>query len=426
MRRENVIIIGAGPAGVAAAIMLGRSAVVLERQRDIGGLSGSFEIDGAVFDIGGHSFHTPRPEVRDLVFGSLEMYEQKREARCFSHGSMISYPFQKNFAELDAPAVVEECARGLRDADGGNGAANFEEFLGRRFGPGIANNFLLPYNRKLWGRDLTRISAEWVGERVAAPQGVRESFTVSGGQRKPLQDDTVVAYPARGGFGEITRALASKVQKLELGIQVKRVDPLRRELVTQSGETYKWRWLISTTPIHELLAITDGAPPEIREEASRLEYISLLLVNMVIGHPVDTQIQRIYSAEPDIPAHKIVINHNSSDYLRSRPRHGITGEVSHLPEKALERGAVEARFLESLLRLRLIKSIEEVVSVSVIGVKYAYPVPTIDRDAAAGRIKDWLEARGIYTAGRFGEWAYINSDEAIYRGLTLGRRLAGK
>jgi UDP-galactopyranose mutase len=426
MRGEDVVILGAGPAGLAAAIVLGRSAVVLERQRDIGGLSGSFEIDGAVFDIGGHSFHTPHPEVRNLVFGSLEMYEQKREARCFSHGSIIRYPFQKNFSELDDPVVVEECARGLNDADDGNGAANFEEFLRRRFGPGIAKHFLLPYNRKLWGRDLARISAEWVGERVAAPQGARESFTVTGGQRKPLQDDTVVAYPAQGGFGGITRALASRVQKLELGIGVKRVDPLRRELVTQSGETYKWRRLVSTIPIHELLAITNDAAPEIREEASRLEYISLLLVNVVIGHPVDTQIQRIYSAEPDVPAHKIVINHNSSDYLRSRPRHGITGEVSHLPEKALERGAVEARFLESLLRLRLIKNMEEVVGVSVIGVNYAYPAPTIGRDAAVGRIKDWLEAREIYTVGRFGEWAYINSDEAIHRGLTLGRRLAGK
>jgi hypothetical protein len=39
-------------------------------------------------------------------------------------------------------------------------------------------------------------------------------------------------------------------------------------------------------------------------------------------------------------------------------------------------------------------------------------------------VKAWLEAHDIYTLGRFGEWAYINSDEALARGLALGSRLA--
>jgi hypothetical protein len=57
-------------------------------------------LDGAVFDLGGHSFHTPHPEIRELVFDSLEMYEQKRDARCYTHGMMIPYPFQANFRHV--------------------------------------------------------------------------------------------------------------------------------------------------------------------------------------------------------------------------------------------------------------------------------------------------------------------------------------
>ena len=54
-------------------------------------------------------------------------------------------------------------------------AANFDEYLDRRFGRGITELFMRPYNRKLWGADLTRLDTEWVAERVAAPVGIAES-----------------------------------------------------------------------------------------------------------------------------------------------------------------------------------------------------------------------------------------------------------
>ena len=41
------------------------------------------------------------------------------------------------------------------------------------------------------------------------------------------------------------------------------------------------------------------------------------------------------------------------------------------------------------------------------------------------RIKNWLLEYNIHTIGRFGEWAYINSDKAIFKGLIKGYELAG-
>ena len=77
--------------------------------------------------------------------------------------------------------------------------------------------------------------------------------------------------------------------------------------------------------------------------------------------------------------------------------------------------------VESLQEMKLIKGLAEVRMTKVINVKFAYPVPTFSRDAIITRIKTWLRERDIYTVGRFGEWAYINSDEAIHRGMVLGR-----
>lgn len=260
----DTLILGAGPTGLAAAIALGPRALVLEARPELGGLTASVTLDGAVFDLGGHSFHTPHPEIRELVFGALPMFEQRRDARCYFDGDLIPYPFQKNFKGLRAAPVVAECEAGLASAGVAGGANNFQEFLERRFGAGIAKHYLLPLNRKQWGA-LDRLAVNWVSERVAAPKGEGEQFARTGGQRTPLQSDTLVAYPARGGFDEIARALARRVSNIRFGHKTTHIDPTRRELTTADGKTFSWRRLISTIPLPELVRITANVPARSEE-----------------------------------------------------------------------------------------------------------------------------------------------------------------
>jgi UDP-galactopyranose mutase len=281
---------------------------------------------------------------------------------------------------------------------------------------------LVPYNRKLWGADLTRLAADWVGERVAAPEGVSEVFDERSGKRKPLQPDTRVSYPARGGFGRIMTALAERLPNVRYRQRVVSIDPGARNVTTNSGETYSFRDLVSTLPLPELIASCRDVPSEIRSAVQALECLSLKVVLIVIGHPVDTPVQRIYCADDTVPAHKMALNHNSSDYLRALPRHGIMAEVSCAnvvpPDRELTRWTIEG-----LTKMGILKSPREVVTTRVVSVQYAYPVPTLTRDAEVGRVRAWLAEHRIHTLGRFGEWAYINSDEALYRGARLGERL---
>jgi len=416
--KDQILVLGAGPAGIGAGIALGDRAVVLDNCPDLGGLCRTIVLDGAVFDWGGHSFHTPHAAIRDLVFGSLEMYEQTRDARCYVQGEMIPYPLQKNFPLLGNSAIRRECASGLRQSNEGNGAANLEEYLGTRFGAGIARHFLLPYNRKLWGPDLKHLAVDWVEERVAGPKDDEDKLTSCSGKRIPLQSDSRVAYPARGGFGEIMRALAQRLRHLYLGQEVVHIDPLRRKLATACGDVFHWQQIISTLPIPQLLKTMDDVPPRIKEAVMQLKGLPLALVLVVIGHSVDTPVQRVYSSGPEIPAHKIVINHNSSPYLRSLPHHGILAEVSLASNQA--DGDLQRQVIQGLQLLGLIRSADEVRTTRILRVPAAYPVPTTGRQAVVRQLKTWLAHRGIISIGRFGEWAYINSDEALNRGLDVG------
>lgn len=419
---ENLII-GAGPAGIAAALSLGKRAVIIDRNKEAGGQSGSIEIGEAVFDIGGHSFHTPHPFVRDLVYNSLEMYDQKRNATCYSFDKLIPYPFQKNFRELNDSNIVTECSEGLLSIDSENDAGNFEEFILNRFGPGISEHFMLPYNQKLWARDLKQLDAKWVGERVAAPEGVNEKFDISGGKRKPLQANTVVGYPAKGGFGEIYKALAKKTHRIDYGVEALQIDIKSKKVYTNMG-VYEYDNLISTMPINEFIAIIDNPDQEVLSKVNTLETMSLKCVLVAINHPVDTEIQRIYNADNTLPAHKTAINHNSSQWLRERKHHGIMGEVAYSKYKQFPRVDLEEWFIDGLLKTDVIKDKNEILKVKTIDVKYAYPVPSHDRREIMGLASSYLNDHDVYSLGRFGEWAYINSDEALARGIVLGEKLA--
>ena len=303
MREVDVLIIGAGPAGLSLAHHLSADCLIVEREREVGGLCRSIEREGAVFDIGGHSFHTPHPEVRQFVERIMgdNWESQIRDARVFSHGVMLPYPFQKHFDQIPDQEVVEACRAGLAQADSAEDAENFQEYIIRRFGPGVAEHFMLPYNRKIWARDIRRVSCEWTSQRVAAPKGREEQFDTKGGERKPLQAGTMVSYPKRGGFQAIFVAMAGHVPALELGQEVVEIDPVRKVAKTAAGMEIGWNRLVSTMPIPELLKITSGIPEELRELADTLEFMSLSMLIMTVSDPLPDAPQRIYSADPEVP-----------------------------------------------------------------------------------------------------------------------------
>ncbi|HTV25724.1 MAG TPA: FAD-dependent oxidoreductase [Polyangiaceae bacterium] len=419
---NEVLVLGAGPAGLGAGLVLGKRALVLEQAEQAGGLSGSIEFEGAVFDFGGHSFHTPHPHVRRWLANTVEWYEQPRDARCFSHAQMIRYPFQKHFRDLDEAAVVNDCEEGLQKADAAPNSKNFGEFLDRRFGAGIGRHFMLPYNRKLWGKDLERLAPDWAAERVAAPAGAAEAFDEQGGKRTPLQDGTRVAYPARGGFGSIMTALARQLHDVRYRESVVSIDLKARTVTTRSGHEYSFERIVSTLPLQRLLRVCSSVPREIEQEVELLECLSLDVVLLVVGHPVDTAIQRVYCADDTVPAHKVALNHNSSPYLRALPRHGIMAEVSLANGRPSPRELIDWT-IGGLVRMGILARADEVVATRIVSIPQAYPVPTHARDRIVAKVRGWLAEHGIYTVGRFGEWAYINSDEALHRGAALGARL---
>lgn len=419
MAAGETIVIGAGPAGLAFSMH--HPSRILERESEVGGLCRSFEFGGCVFDIGGHSFHTPYAEVAELVEGLMRgrWETQRRDARIAFGGQTIDYPFQQHLDQIEDAIVAEECREGLARTTKGE-CANFEDWILGRFGAGIARHFLLPYNRKLWARDLRGVSADWVGERVAGAHEHRGTEP----RRAPLAGDSAVGYPADGGFGEIYRAMATRAGPIELDERVVSIDTENRTIATASDRIFSWDRIVSTMPLPALLDCLSGCPARLSDMAGRLEAVSLKVVMIAADKAPGERPQRLYIAEPNVPAHKIAFNHQSSTGLRQRPREAVMCEVSYSASKPVADDATLERTMVEWLVARGLIGSGGSIEVRTLDVPLAYPVPTPGREAIVEHARKYLEQYDIFSIGRFGGWSYANSDACIREGMILAQRLA--
>lgn len=415
-----IVIVGAGPAGLSAAYHLHADFVLLEKEAEPGGLCRSFELGGVTFDLGGHAFFTRHEYVRTLIQQTfaVPLFTQQRRAWVFSHGTYIPYPFQMHLHGLPVE-VVKECLAGLGNvaADPTDGSAsNLLAWIERSFGAGIARHFLTPYNRKLWAYPLENISPDWTSERIVAADVER---IIAGARSSVGFSDfanATVSYPAHGGFSGLFEGFRQSVRARLRRASVTRVDLDKRYVVTDADEILPYELLISTMPLDRLIASVANAPRCCREAAAKLEHNSLHLVNLVFAGQNMSDMQRVYSADESIPFHKLVLNSNSSASLRTLPGSGIQAEVSFSAHKTVEVAGLKHRVLESLVQMGIVEPGNLPIADSLVTVGYAYPIRTPTSERAREHLLGELAEAGVFCAGRFGEWLYINSDDAIMRG----------
>lgn len=422
-----IAIIGAGPAGMSAAYHLRGEYLIFEKENDVGGLCRSFDLGGATFDMGGHAFFTKHDYVRALVDRLCPegLYQQPRRASVWSHGRFVRYPFQMHLYGLPTE-VIGDCLVGLLDAARTEERTarpdNLQDWIDRSFGPGIGTHFLTPYNEKLWAFPLSEVSPDWCSERIVAPD---VSAIVAGAlQPQEFSDfpNATVLYPARGGFQQLYGGFLPAIRESMRWAAVTQVHLGEKRLLTSAGGEFEYDWLISTMPLNELVRKALDAPDDCRIAASRLRHNSLYLVNLVFdqGH---TDWQRVYAADSRIPFHKLVVSSNSSPDLRARNHFAVQAEVTFSEHKRVDRSRLIDDVHDVLADIELVGSDSKLVASSVLAVDYAYPVYTAETRRARKYLLDTLERHHVLCAGRFGEWMYINSDEAVMSGRRRAERV---
>ena len=438
-RTVRHLIVGAGPTGLAAALHLsecgaGSDTLLVEREQRVGGWCRSLQQRGYTFDHAGHIMFSTSPQVRALYQRLLggNVHWQNREAWVYSKDVYTRYPFQGSLYGLP-PQVLKECLLGAIEARFGalrTGAAapsaapaNFEEFVLRTWGRGIAEHFALPYNRKLWTVPLTEMETSWLGGRVPMPDLEQMIDGALQPTPAPMGPGARFGYPLRGGFQALMDAFLPLLDcPLDLGIDVLQVHPSRRTVRLDDGRIVAYRTLINTMPLPRLVeACGDEAPPEVQAAARALRHVSVRCVNLGVGLPEGTRRLNdkhwVYYPE-DTVFHRIFLQGNASPHNSPPGGFGLTCEISHSASKPLpcDGGALIERVIAECRRVGMIGDANPVQLASQVDLPCAYVVHDHARRANVAIIRRWLNGFGIVLAGRYAEWEYYNSDHAFIAG----------
>ena len=122
--------------------------------------------------------------------------------------------------------------------------ASFGDFVLHHFGKGISDEFMFPYNQKLWGVEPNEISHAWTQRFVPVPdlKGIVEGCFTD--KNLAAGYNAAFSYPPEGGIDHFSKALGAAVPGVEYGTKVARVHAEERWLETadgtQSGPTRGW------------------------------------------------------------------------------------------------------------------------------------------------------------------------------------------
>ena len=432
---RSVAVIGAGPTGLGAAHRLAELGhagfTVFEQAPRAGGLAASFQDEaGFTWDVGGHvQFSHYRyfdAAVDTAMRGEWCLHD--REAWIWMRDRFVPYPLQNNI-HLLPDAEKKACIIGLlrRRAEAST-PRDFATWVRARFGDGLADTFLLPYNAKVWAHPPTDLGHYWIGERVAQVdleqvilRLIDNTPDVSWGPNRQFK------FPATGGTGEIWRRLADRLPagSVRYGARVSSIDVAARRLSFDDGTSATYDVLVTTLPLDTLCGLTGLTPSQ------PLKYSTVHVLGFGLAGAPPAHLQRkcwIYYPEDVCPFYRLTVFSNYSPAnVPDISRHwSVMVEVSESPRKPVNRHTLVDDVRDGLLRTGVITPQTDVVSVWQHTADHGYPTPFIDRDLVVDPLLKALEQYGIYSRGRFGAWKYevSNQDHSFMQGVELIDRLA--
>ncbi len=443
-------VVGAGPAGLAAAYALGQRglpATVFEQSDQVGGLSKTVTYKGFRFDIGGHRFFTKNQEVDTLwreILGE-DFLRRPRQSRIHYRDRFFHYPLKplnalSGLGPGTSAAVLASFA--WRKLLPRQPEESFEDWVSNRFGDKLYRIFFKTYTEKVWGIPCDQISADWAAQRIRNLNLGRAVLSALGldGNGKVASLIDQFDYP-RHGPGQMYERMAEKAialgATLRLGCRVERVshqnDRIDSILVRNQEFTQAWpvESLISTMPLSELVLALHPAPPaEVLAAARALRYRSILTVNLLVQQAEIVPDTWIYLHSPEVTAGRLQLYKNWSPDMVPDPAWSSVG----LEYFAYEDGSFWNRPDEELIevakqdwaKLRLVDD-GRVTDGFVVRYPKAYPIYDAHYRQRIAAIRRYLATLpNLLPVGRYGQFRYNNMDHSIMTSLLAVRRLQGE
>ena len=439
--QQNILILGSGPTGLGSSFQLLRcnsnNWTLLEAEANPGGLSSSFiDAKGFTWDIGGHvqfSHYDYFDQVMQKVLGEDGWYHHLRDSSVWMRERFIPYPLQNNFHDLPTEDL-NFCLQGLNDIiqHPKMVPSNFQEWIDSKFGRGLAEVFMEPYNFKVWAYPPEMLNTSWMGDRVAVSDP--ETLVKNIGNNtndSSWGPNTTFQFPKRGGSGAIWRSLAGQLPQdnLHFNTKVVRINLKKKRVYTKDGREYDYEYLISTLPLIELINIS-GQTQFMSLAKHGLLFSSSNIFGLGLYGKLKEELKTkcwIYFPENNCPFYRVTIFSNYSPFNVPDIKQywSIILEVSESIYRPINQEQILKDVIQGALNVKLIERAEDIVSTWQYRAEYGYPTPGLYRDEALLMIIPFFEDHQVFSRGRFGMWKYevSNQDHSFMQGVEIVERL---
>ncbi|MEO6093134.1 MAG: FAD-dependent oxidoreductase [Novosphingobium sp.] len=434
----RLAVLGAGPAGIAAAFALARrqrGAVSLyERAPVAGGNSASFDVAGVRCDYGSHRFHPAAGEeiigdVRALLGDDLLL--RPRHGRIRLGGRWIHFPLKPLDAILHLPPrfvaslLGDSAAKPFRKK---TEVTTFSDVLRGGLGPTISENFYFPYVRKLWGLDPDALAVTLAYRRVSSGS-VGKILAKMAKMLPGLRSETSGRfYYPREGFGQIGEAMLKQAETMGAEVRLgAEITAIRHEggrvtgIAVADGASgtreVETDLVLSTLPLTMLVRLLQpAAPPEVVEAAKAIRFRGMILIYLVLGTDQFTEYDAHYLPELSIPISRMS---EPKNYNATGAPAGRTVLCAELPCDPHEKWWGMSDEELGKLYCEWLGQLGLPVNVPVLGcetrrLNHAYPVYDIGYEPRFAVIDEWLSSlEGLLVFGRQGLFAHDNTHHAF-------------
>ena len=392
------LIIGAGPSGLAFANRLlergEKDFLVLEQENEAGGLCRSVSAGGFPLDTGGGHFLDVRNKgVLDFLFRFMPENEwdiYDRDSRIEINGTVINSPIEANIWQMELKDQVEYlkaiavagCNLGIEMPE------RFVDWIYWKLGKRIAEDYMIPYNKKMFGEDLDLLGTYWLNK---LPNVSFEETLISCLEKRAYGSQPAHArfyYPKKYGYGELWRRLAGALgERLKLNERAEVLDCNKRTVNGTEADV-----IVNTAPWNSFDEIR-GLSAELKKVIGDLRYSSVVIDYK--PENLDTRAHWIYYPDPGLSYHRILVRHN---FCPGSKGYWTETNLTRFDENGSDR---DHYFIN----------------------RYSYPLNTIGKNEAMERLLSFMKEKGIYGLGRWGEWQHYNSDVVVDRAMALADSL---
>ena len=393
MKKVKYLILGGGPSGLTIAHSLldqgvpNDQVLLLEKESVAGGLCRSEMVDGAPLDIGGgHFLDLRKKEVLAFLFRFMPEHEWNtfvRVSKIRLRGQEIDHPLEANlwqFSKSDQVDYLESiaqagCVRGEPMPE------SFADWVVWKLGARIAEEYMLPYNRKIWSLDPNELGIYWLYKLPDVSFRETLRSCLEGSPFGALPAHGTFMYPKEYGYGEVWRRMGVALgTSMVTDCPVQSID-LDSRVVNGcwQGET-----IISTIP-WTLWPQFCEIPQQIKTEIEKLRNIAIDIDYQ--PETLDTDCHWIYEPDEAIAHHRLLIRSNFCTNSR-----GYWSETNAVRSQKTDGWRHHNAF--------------------------AYPLNTLGKPEVVQRVLHWAAGNGVIGIGRWGKWEHMNSDVAVAEALT--------